>query len=109
MVKPYIFMRLNKLCESTSIDINESMEGESIEEKIRRIMDNGEPISEGADVIFTERKEGVNPAYDVRTDRFELAVEAMDKVHKDKLAKREERQNNLKIVKDDLNKAEPNV
>lgn len=104
-------MKRNKLYESSSIELNESVEGETIEDKIRRIMENGEPISEGADVIYTERKDGVNPAYDVRTDRFELAVDAMDKVHKDKLAKREERHNPLKAVKkeDDLGKAEPNV
>ena len=31
------------------------------------------------------------PAYDIRTDRFELAVEATDKIAKSYLAKREER------------------
>jgi hypothetical protein len=93
-------MKRNKMYEETSIEFNDSVEGESIEEKIRRIVDNKEPITEGADVIYTERKEGVNPAYDVRTDRFELAVDTMDKVHKDKLAKREERHNPLKKVED---------
>jgi hypothetical protein len=106
-------MRVNKLYEESNIEINDSVEGETIEEKIRRILDSKEPISEGADVIYTERKDGVNPAYDVRTDRFELAVDAMDKVHKDRLAKREERHNPLKkvddISKDDLGKAEPKV
>ena len=37
-----------------------------------------------------ERKEGVIPAYDVRTDRFEIAVEAMGKVVKSNVAKREQ-------------------
>jgi hypothetical protein len=105
-------MRVNKCYEESSIEINDSVEGETIEEKIRRILDSREPISEGADIIYTERKDGINPAYDIRTDRFELAVDAMDKVHKDKLAKREERQNPLKKVEDpkeDLGKAEPKV
>ena len=38
----------------------------------------------------TERKEGVIPAYDVRTDRFEIAIEAMGKVVKSNVAKREQ-------------------
>ena len=49
-----------------------------------------EPITDGAPLIYTERKEGVIPAYDVRTDRFEIAVEAMGKVVKSNIAKREQ-------------------
>ena len=44
----------------------------------------------GASLIYTERKEGVIPAYDVRTDRFEIAIEAMGKVVKSNIAKREQ-------------------
>ena len=61
-------------------------------------MNNNEPISEGSPLIYTERKEGVLPGYDVRTDRFEVAVDAMDKVHADKIAKREAR---MKVVRDE--------
>ena len=92
----------------TSISVNDSVEGETIEEKIKRILENKEPISEGEEVIYTERKDGVNPAYDVRTDRFELAVESMDKVHKDKIAKREERMKMTAVKggKDEENKSD---
>ena len=69
----------------------ECFEGEQIEEKVRRIVNNNEPITDGAPLIYTTRKDGVQPQYDVRTDRFELAVEMMDKVTTDKLAKREAR------------------
>ena len=75
----------------TTIDSNDSYEAESIEEKVRRIPSNQEPITDGAPLIYTTRKDGVQPQYDVRTDRFELAVEMMDKVATDKLAKREAR------------------
>lgn len=61
----------------TSVEL---LEGEPIEWKVRRIMKNGEPIKDGAPEIFTERKEGVLPAYNIRTDRWEVACEAMDKV-----------------------------
>lgn len=80
------------------IECNESYEGESIEEKIDRILNNNEPISDGAPLIYTDRKDGVRPEYDVRTDRFELAVDAMDKVAQSHLAKRTEY---MKVVRDE--------
>ena len=55
-------------------------EGEYIEEKVRRITENGEPIEDGAPIIHTERKDGVNPAYNIRTDRWEIAQNAMEQV-----------------------------
>ena len=75
---------------TTTIQLNDSYEGETIEQKVRRITQNQEPITDGAPIIYTERKDGVKPEYDVRTDRFELAVEAMDTLTQQKLAKREE-------------------
>lgn len=80
----------NKLGKTT-ININASYEGETIEQKIRRIVSNNEAITDGAPLIYTDRKEGVQKAYDIRTDRWEVAVEAMDIVTKSGLAKREER------------------
>lgn len=68
--------------------VNTSTEGETIEAKIRRIMQNKEPITDGAPLIFQERGDGVDPATDIRTDRFALAAEAMGKVTKDTIAKR---------------------
>ena len=59
-------------------------EGEYIEEKVRRITENGEPIEDGAPIIYTERKDGVNPAYDIRTDRWEIAQDAMEQVGNNK-------------------------
>ena len=72
------------------INRNESVVGVSIERKVERITESKEPITDGAPLIYTERKEGVIPAYDVRTDRFEIAVEAMGKVVKSNIAKREQ-------------------
>lgn len=66
----------------TSISRNTSYEGERIEKKIERITNNNEPIDDTSPLIYTERKDGVLPAYDIRTDRFETAIEAMDKVNK---------------------------
>ena len=62
-------------------------EGESIEKKVDRILENKEPISDGAPIIYTEKKDGVLPQFDIRADKWELAQEAMDKVNKAKIAK----------------------
>ena len=73
----------------TSIKRNAGYEGERLEEKIKRIMSNKEPITDGSPPIYTERKDGVIPDYDIRTDRFEIAVEAMGAIQKSNAAKRE--------------------
>lgn len=70
----------------------EVVEGETIEQKIERIVQNKEPIKDGAPEIYTERKDGVISAYNIRTDRWELAADAMDAVQRSIQAKREERQ-----------------
>lgn len=31
--------------------------------------------------IYTEKKDGVLPEYDIRTDRFEVAIDAFDKIN----------------------------
>lgn len=88
------------------------VEGEPIEHKIERIVKNGEPIKDGAPLVYTERKDGVNAAYNIRTDRWEIAADAMDKVHKTMIAQRDHKGVNpegkeAKVI--DLNdgKAEP--
>lgn len=78
------------LKRDTSLVVNNSVEGETIEHKIERIIENNEPISDSAPIIYTERKDGVLPQYDIRTDRFELAIDAMDVVSKTHVAKRVE-------------------
>ena len=75
-----------KKSQLTSVEL---VEGEPIEWKIERIVSNGEPIKDGAPEIFTERKEGVVSAYNIRTDRWEVASEAMDKVSASIQAKRD--------------------
>ena len=72
-------------------EINETYEGITIETKVNRITQSKEPITDGAPLIYTDRKDGVNPAYDVRTDRFEIALEAFSKIDASRKAKREAR------------------
>lgn len=58
-------------------------QAEPREVKLRKII-NGESSSMEDGVfptIYTEKKDGVMPEYDIRTDRFEVAIEAMDKIN----------------------------
>lgn len=73
----------------TTLKRNENYKGEAIEKKIHRIVNNKEPIKDGAPIIYTDRKDGVQPQYDIRTDRFELATEATDYITKSHLTKRQ--------------------
>ncbi len=66
----------------------ELIEGERIEEKVRRLTDEKSPINDGAPIIYTERKDGVLPAYDIRTDRWDIAQKAMEENMKAISAKR---------------------
>lgn len=72
----------------SQLKINKSVEGETIEQKCERIESNKEPITDGAPIIYTERSSGVAPEYNIRTDRFEIALDAMDTVSKAETAKR---------------------
>ena len=79
--------KLNKV-NQTSLKINTSYEGETIETKVKRITVNKEPIKDSAPIIFTERKQGVEPAYNIRTDKWDLALDAMSVVTQVELDKR---------------------
>lgn len=75
---------------TTTITVNQSVEGETIERRVERLMNNNEPIGDESPIIYTDRKDGVIPEYNIRSDRFDLSIDAMDKVTADKLAKRAE-------------------
>ncbi|AXH77794.1 MAG: hypothetical protein [Microviridae sp.] len=75
----------------TKLNVNNCVEGETIEMKIERIVNNKEPIKDGAPLMYTERREGIKASTNIRTDRFEIAVEAADKISKSYKARREEK------------------
>lgn len=78
----------HKIIQKTKFNINNSVEGETIEQKVERFMNNKEPITDGAPIIYQPRNEGVRPEFDIRTDRFEIALDATDNISRSKLAKR---------------------
>lgn len=60
-------------------------EGENIVTKVRRILDENEPLTDGAPLIFTKKEDGVRPEFDIRTDKWQVAINAMDRVNAYKL------------------------
>lgn len=58
-------------------------EAEPREVKLRKII-SGEAsnMEDGVfPTIYTEKKDGVQPEFDIRTDRFEVAIDAIDKIN----------------------------
>ena len=74
------------VAKPTKFRINQSVEGETIEMKVRRIVDNKEPITDGAPLIYGPKGE-IMAGHNIRTDRFEIAVEATDAISKVTIAK----------------------
>lgn len=63
--------------------------GEPLMVKLSRAMNNGEPIEGGASLSQTERKDGVLPQFNIKTDRFEMALDSYDKIAKVHMAQRD--------------------
>lgn len=62
---------------------NITYQAEPREVKLRKII-NGESndMEDGVfPTIYTEKKNGVQPEFDIRTDRFEVAIDAIDKIN----------------------------
>lgn len=74
----------------TTMCLDNTKEGETIENKVKRLVQNKEPIKDGAPMIYTDKVHGVNPAYNIRTDRWEIAIDALDRIAKSKTAKKDE-------------------
>ena len=58
------------------IAVNKTVEGEMLEDMIKRAVTEMTPIEENAPIIYTPRKEGVKAEYNIRTDRMDIALEA---------------------------------
>lgn len=104
MIKPKFYPKLVK----TNYEFNQ---GESIEDKVKRITENNEPITDGAPIIYTNRDDGVLPAYNIRTDRWEVAQQAMNAVNQANLAKsknygKTEKEDKKALDSQDISKSE---
>lgn len=65
--------------------------GKSIEEEIRQAVATKAPIETTAPEIYTPLKDGILPQYDIRTDRQELALDAIDKFAKSEILHADEK------------------
>lgn len=77
-------------------------QAEPREVKLRKII-SGESSSMEDGVfptIYTEKKDGVLPEYDIRTDRFEVAIEAIDKINKSAASQVAKNKGETEAVKD---------
>lgn len=76
----------------TNIKCNNSTVGEQLHQKIQNIINNGnQDEMQTKPTIYTEKKDGVQAGYNIRTDKWEVACEAMDKTHKIRAVKGEAR------------------
>lgn len=73
-------MKRNKVNFRRRIAGSKCVTGELLISKLSRAMNSGEPIEGGAQLASTERKDGVLPQYNIKTDRFEIALETFDKI-----------------------------
>lgn len=72
----------NKIPKS-QIEVNETTNGELLIEKLRRVVVEKEKIEQDVNIplAYTHRSDGVLPGYDIRTDKFEVARQAAEKVN----------------------------
>lgn len=78
-------MKFNKIRINTKTSISANMNtqyaGESLEQKLRRVVESGEPIDmDMTPEIYQERSAGVDPMCDIRTDKMQLAQDACDSI-----------------------------
>ena len=71
----------------SKIRINNLYEAEPLEIKLRRKMKGGKVDEEEGEgktwaIAYTEKKDGIKPEYDIRTDRFEIARKGMETIEK---------------------------
>ena len=61
-------------------------EGETLIKKIQRIMDENEPLKDGAPLIYTPKQAGVRADCNIRTDKWDIAMKAMNRVNEYKIS-----------------------
>lgn len=76
---------------NSELNTTEQFEGESIEDKVRRTTETKAPIEAVSPMIYTERKDGVRKDTNIRTDKFDIAQEAMSSISNGIRTRRDER------------------
>lgn len=74
-------MRKGIVYPECRIHVQPTLPGVSIEEQIRKMMNDKEPIQATAKIDYSDRKDGVLAQYDIRHDKFEFAIQQTDRTY----------------------------
>lgn len=97
-------MYKNPKTRKSNINCNNSTVGQQLHTKIQDILENGDQNElKQKPIIYTEKSEGVKEGYNIRTDKWEIACETADKMHKIRAVKGEEKAKG-KLIKMNENK-----
>lgn len=96
-------MKFNKRIKQARSKENQenAFVGNSIEDKVRMTMESGAPVEAISPMLYSERKEGVLPQTNIRTDKWDVAQQAMTTIADGTRQKREERLKNADKPKAD--------
>ena len=93
------------------IDTN-YLDGQTIETQIARAMSVNEPIDNSSPLQFTKRADGVLPDFDIRSDKWQIAQNAMtavaDKIRQNRTKKLQDLTKTTNNVQTTQNPATPN-
>lgn len=78
---------IRPIANATVLNVNDSEEGLTLEDSIARRLEGGEQVKMDAPLIYTDKVDGVQPAFNIRADRWELAIDALGKIEKSRQAK----------------------
>jgi hypothetical protein len=88
----------HKIKRNNNLKVNNSYSAESLERTIERRLSNGDDLNDKVNLLFYDVSDGVMPGTNVRTDRFDVALDGMTMIEKTKKA------SGLSVVKKDDNK-----
>lgn len=91
LCKSFEIMKKKSFYVHTQLVNTPTEQGESIEEMLRRLTASKQPIPSNVPPIYTPMEEGVIGDYDIRKDRFNVAIEAQDKFAASNAAKAAEK------------------
>lgn len=87
-----MYSSTNRIREEMNNKIHyKPVQANTLEEDIRLKMEEGEPMDNSKPVLYQKRSDGVNAAYNVRTDRWEIAQNMKSNQKASQAAKRAER------------------
>lgn len=74
-------MKRGIIFPKSRIHVQPTLPGVSLEEQIRKMMSDKEPIQATAKIDYSDRKDGVLACYDIRHDKFEYAIQQTDRTY----------------------------